>query len=70
MIANTLMRKKIEIEYNGKKVFEKDKQLLTSIQNILFAELALTLKTSVEEIQDKIMEFINESNARIGGGNK
>lgn len=60
-ITNTLMRAKIEIENNGKKFDERDRKLLDFIQNILFAELALTLNTTFEDIYEKIHEIINEN---------
>ena len=58
-IVNTLMKKKIEIESNGKKFHEKDKKTLQGIQNILFSELAFILNTTNEEIEDKINSYIN-----------
>ena len=53
-IANTLMKKKIEIEDNNKKFYEKDKKILQSIQNALFAELAFILHTTSEDIAEQI----------------
>ncbi|MCF0148136.1 MAG: CarD family transcriptional regulator [Clostridium sp.] len=53
-IANTLMKKKIEIEDNNKKFYEKDKKILQSIQNALFAELAFILNTTSEDIEEQI----------------
>lgn len=60
-IANTLMRKKIKIKKHGNKFYEKDKKLLTTIQNILFAELAFSLNTTFEVIYEKISRLINEN---------
>lgn len=57
-IANTLMRKKVELDSNGKKFHEKDKKILICIQNILFTELAFILNTTLEEIKDKINGYI------------
>lgn len=62
-IANTLMKKKIELESNGKKFHEKDKKILLGIQSILFTELAFILNTTLEEIKDQINEYI--SNTKI-----
>lgn len=62
-IANTLMKKKVELDSNGKKFHEKDKKILLGIQNILFTELAFILNTTLEEIKDQINEYI--SNTKI-----
>lgn len=61
MIVNTLMRKKIELENNGRKFDERDKKLLISIQDILFSELAHTLDTTTEAINERINSIINEN---------
>ncbi len=58
-IANTLMKKKIEIEGNNKKFHEKDKKILQYIQNVLFAELTFILDATSEEIEEKINSNIN-----------
>lgn len=57
-IINTLMRKKYEVEMNQKKLYDRDHQLLTFTQNILFAELALSLHTTFEEIVEKVTRLI------------
>ncbi|MFA5522942.1 MAG: CarD family transcriptional regulator [Tissierellales bacterium] len=61
MITNTLMREKIKIENVGKKFDERDRKLLSYIQNILFAELAISLNTTFEAIHEKIIEYIREN---------
>lgn len=58
-IANTLMKKKNEIESNGKKFHEKDKKTLQLIQSSLFSELAFILNTTSGEIEEKINSHIN-----------
>lgn len=63
-IANTLMRKKTEIEGNNKKFHEKDKKILQGIENILFTEVAYILNITSEEIQENIN--ININNKGIG----
>jgi CarD family transcriptional regulator len=60
-IVNTMMRKKLETERNGKKFYEKDNKLLTITQNILFTELAVSLNTNFEKIQQKITRLINKN---------
>lgn len=60
-IANTLMKKKLELESNGKKFHEKDKRILQGIQSILFSELAFILDTTLEEIEDEINGYISDT---------
>ncbi|MGM8215346.1 CarD family transcriptional regulator [Bacillaceae bacterium W0354] len=57
-VANTLIRKKNEIEEEGKKFPENDNKFLTNIQNILFKELALALNMTDDAIQDKINKLV------------
>src|SRR3954453_20955357 len=52
-ILNTLMRKKFDADRNGKKIGDPDRRLLSSIQNIMFKELAIALNTSFESIFGK-----------------
>lgn len=58
-IVNTLMRKKHEIEMSGKKFHESDRKLLTFVSDILFAELAISLDTTFEEIFDRVTNLIS-----------
>lgn len=58
-IVNTLMRKKRKTEVDGKKFYEIDNRLLIFVQDILFAELAISLNTTIETIYEKIDNFIN-----------
>jgi len=60
MIAKTLMKEKIKIESTGKKFHEKDKKLLTNIESTLFTELAFSLNTTYEAINEKVTNFISE----------
>lgn len=53
-ITNTLMRKKDDLDAEGKKFFEQDSKLLTSIQNILFKELSIVLDKTTEDIKQKV----------------
>ncbi|GAA0472129.1 CarD family transcriptional regulator [Alkalibacillus silvisoli] len=53
-VVNTLIKKKHELESNGKKFYEQDHKHLTNIQDILFKELALALDLSTDEIHQKI----------------
>lgn len=57
-VINTLMRKKIEVESHEKKLIEQDRKLLNNTQNILFKELAISLNTSFEEINELVISLI------------
>ncbi|MEH7177602.1 CarD family transcriptional regulator [Neobacillus vireti] len=57
-IVNTLMRKKFEADWNGRKIGDLDRRLLNSTQNILFKELAISLNTSFEAIFETTTRYI------------
>jgi CarD family transcriptional regulator len=57
-IANTLMRKERELGQNNRKLYDQDRKLLTTIQTILFNELAASLETTVDEIRNQITSAI------------
>ncbi|MEH7275531.1 CarD family transcriptional regulator [Neobacillus vireti] len=57
-VANTLMRKKHEIEMGKRKFYQQDSRILNTIQNILFKELAITLHTSPDVIIEKIKSML------------
>jgi CarD family transcriptional regulator len=57
-IANTLMRKELEFTLKGKKVYDQDRKLLKSIQELLFNEIASALDTTVEEVFQKVYRMI------------
>ncbi|WP_328591989.1 hypothetical protein [Bacillus salipaludis] len=59
-VVNTLMGKKIEAELHGKKLYEQDRKLLNNTQNILFKELAISLNTTFEEINEMVIRLIKE----------
>lgn len=58
-VANTLIRKKHELEMKEKKFGEQDKHLLISIQNILFKELAISLNTTYDAIVEEVNSLVN-----------
>lgn len=60
-VINTLMRKRIEAELQEKKLFEQDRKLLNSAQNILFREMAITLNISFEEINQMVTSLIEKN---------
>lgn len=57
-VANTLLWKKHEIEMARRKFYEQDNRILSTIQNILFKELAIALNTSSEAIIEKIKSML------------
>lgn len=59
-VVNTLMRKRIEVEQNYKKLSQRDQDLLTEAQDTLFEELAITLDTSLEQVNKAVEKMINK----------
>ncbi|WP_428910893.1 CarD family transcriptional regulator [Niallia sp. Krafla_26] len=57
-IVNTLIRKNAELKMGGKRIYDQDRKLLQTTQNILFNELALSLDTSYEEIEQRVNEML------------
>ncbi|KAA9026964.1 CarD family transcriptional regulator [Niallia endozanthoxylica] len=57
-IANTLMRKDLELKLTNKRIYDQDRKLLHTIQKILFKEMALSLNTTFEEIVDKVTKMM------------
>jgi CarD family transcriptional regulator len=57
-VVNTLMRRKHEAESNGKKLGQADLRTLSSVQKILFAELAISLETSFESIAGRVSDVM------------
>ncbi|MEH7123834.1 CarD family transcriptional regulator [Bacillus sp. JJ1773] len=57
-VVNTLMRKKIEYELNEKKLYEQDRKLLNSTQNILFKELAISLNLTFDAVNEMVINLI------------
>jgi len=57
-IVNTLMRKKMEIEHEGKKFAEADRKLLQAVQRTLFCELAISLNKSFDTIHEEATQLI------------
>ena len=57
-IINTLMRKNAELKLNGKRIYDQDRKLLQLIQSTLFNELALSLDTSYEAIEQRVNRML------------
>ncbi|WP_342429504.1 CarD family transcriptional regulator [Neobacillus sp. FSL H8-0543] len=57
-VANTLMRKELELSLIGKKVYDQDRKLLKTIQDLLFNEIASAFDTTVEEVFQKVYRMI------------
>jgi CarD family transcriptional regulator len=54
-VVNTLLRKQNEAELHGKKLYEQDRKLLETAQNILFKEMAISLNTTWEDINERVL---------------
>lgn len=59
-IVNTLMVKQYELDLLDKKLSSQDMKLLSSIQNILFSELALSLETTSDDIYNRVVECLQQ----------
>ena len=57
-IANALMRKNLEYSLDKKRMYDQDRRLLNTIQDLLFKELANSLDTSFEDISAQVDEMI------------
>jgi CarD family transcriptional regulator len=60
-IANTLMKKGLELKENNKKLYDQDRKLLLTIQSILYIEMAMSMNTSFEEIEEKVNSLVRLS---------
>ncbi|RDU34625.1 CarD family transcriptional regulator [Neobacillus piezotolerans] len=60
-VVKTLMQKKLDAELHGKKLYESDRRLLDHIQHVLFKELAISLDTTVEEINEMVVKLVKLS---------
>lgn len=58
-VINTLMRKKIELEANDKRLHQKDDRLLQQVQDILWKELSLALDKTVGEVSKMMKDKIS-----------
>lgn len=59
-IANALMRKNHEYSLDKKRMYDQDRRLLSTIQDLLFKELANSLDTSFEDIFAQVDEMIQK----------
>lgn len=57
-IINTLLRKKVEVEEENKKLNGRDRDLLRTAKSALFTELSISLDTSIEKINNKISKMV------------
>ncbi|SFE59240.1 CarD family transcriptional regulator [Alteribacillus iranensis] len=60
-VVNTLMRNELELKRADKKVHDRDHRLLYSIQKILFKEMAISLGTTMEDINNRVLDIIKTS---------
>lgn len=59
-IANTLLRRKHILDMNEKTLSNRDSNILDSIRDILFIEMAIALDMTNEALEDKIKQTIIE----------
>lgn len=59
-MMNTILRKQIELEREGKKLYAQDLQVLKQVAPILVEELALSLQMTTDEVNLKIEKFLKE----------
>ena len=59
-IANSLMRKNLEYSLDKKRMYDQDRRLLSTIQDLLFKELANSLDRSFEDIFAQVDELIQK----------
>lgn len=57
-VVNTLLRKQIEAGLLGRKLYEQDRKILDTAQNILFKDMALSLNTSWEDINERVIKSL------------
>lgn len=57
-IVNTLLRYEIELETQNKKLHKQDSQLLNTTRSTLFQELAISLDTNLEAIDERVTDVI------------
>ena len=58
LVLNALITEGIKLSKIDKKLNEKDKRILSSIEEILFEELAYALEITKEEVKSKIYKII------------
>lgn len=58
LILNTLVTEGIKISKIDKKLNEKDKKILSNIEEILFEELSYALDITSEEVKSKVYKII------------
>ncbi|WP_138420544.1 CarD family transcriptional regulator [Aquibacillus sediminis] len=60
-VINTLIRKKIEAERNERKFYERESGMLKETKQILFEELAISLDTTFEKINEMVLRSLKEA---------
>lgn len=57
-VVNTLMRKEMEFDSTDRKLHQRDSKLLLEAQDVLFGEIAITLETTKNDINNRVLEKI------------
>jgi len=59
-IVTTLMKKNHELKLKDRKLYDQDRKMLTTIQNILFKEMAVALDTSFDNIFEQVDKMVKK----------
>ncbi|MDN4606741.1 CarD family transcriptional regulator [Sporosarcina highlanderae] len=60
-LANTIIRKEVDLAGDGKKLGSRDIEILSSVRQILIEELALALSTTPDKVSNRIVQLISDS---------
>jgi len=60
-VINALMRKKLKMKQDNKKLNQRDQDFLDTARGALFKELAISLNTTSTKINDKVLGMIRKT---------
>lgn len=60
-MLNTIMRKKSQLELEGKKLASQEQQILKQVTPIFQKELSISLEIPIEEVADRIEKLIQKN---------
>ena len=59
-MINTILRKELELQAQGKKLYAQDQELVRSVMAILSDQISISLMISKEEVQKRIEQYIQQ----------
>ena len=59
------MRKNLEYSDNKKRMYDQDRKIVSTIQVLLFKDIANSLNTSFEEVQQRVEVAVHNTNLTI-----